>query len=446
VDNCQHVLMRCCVNLLDFYERIGAAGTIDFYYSFRFVDRQGRWSTLSASRWLPAPLHLIPSLLRFRSMTGLDKITIAIAMVRLARLKPADLQDYKTTFGDWLRRVGQTPNSIECFWRPVVVSALNEEPDRTAAAYAFQLFREAFLRSRRAFEMGLPRVELADLYSGAGGAALARLGVEVRCGERVSRILIEEGRAVGVCVDEERIPAEIVISAVPYHALPALLDEKTRSQPPFSRLSEFESSPITGVHLWFDRSVTDLPHAALLGREMQWIFNKDGAPTEDKGRRTEDEGKHPRSRNPIPDTPDLIPNTQDLSPTRGSYLGLLVSASRGLTSRTRDEIVAMAMEATQAVFPAAREARLIRALVIREKRATFSPQPGAEALRPDASTGVAGLYLAGDWTRTGWPATMEGAVRGGYLAAEQILHDSGQSVSLLAPEPPADLIPRLMGL
>ena len=422
VDNCQHVLMRCCVNLLDFYKRIGAANSVEFSDHFTFVDRKNRWSTLSASAWLPAPFHLLPSLLAFGSMNPIDKLSIAYGMVRLIRLSPEQRDNHKTSFLKWLQRNLQTPNAIESFWRPIVVSALNEEPGNTAAAYGFQLFREAFLRTRRGYEMGLPRVTLSEIYSGSGGAALKKKGVQIHPGERVSRIVVEDGRVAGICLNDSYvlIATDIVVSAVPHHVLPALLDTQTRLMPPFRDLSDLETSPITGVHLWFDRSITDVPHVALLGREMQWIFNKGANGTGNgKGR-----GKA----------------------GQGSYLGLVVSASRSLTDRPKAEIVAMALDAIHNVFPDSRSAALVRELVIREKRATFSPSPKAEALRPSQRSPIKGLYLCGDWTQTGWPATMEGAVRSGYLAAESVLHDAGKDVKLLAEEPKADLIPRLLGL
>ncbi|MDQ2730851.1 MAG: hydroxysqualene dehydroxylase HpnE [Armatimonadota bacterium] len=423
VDNCQHVLMRCCVNLLDFYERIGAKDAVQFYDHFSFVDTQDRWSTLGASRWLPAPLHLLPSLFRFRSMTPLDKLSIAYGMARMVRLSAREQQDHQSTFGTWLRRNWQTPNAVECFWRPVIVSALNEEPDNTAAAYAFQLFRQAFLRSRHAYEMGLPKMGLAEIYSTTGIRALEEKGVRVEQGLRVGRIVIENGKAAGVCIGEEFHPAGVVVSAVPHHAVNNMLDDGARALAPFKDLSSIGTSPITGIHLWFDRPVTDLPHVALLGREMQWIFTKN-----------EDFGTTSAS------SPPAGPGAT------GSYLGLVVSASRNLTGRSQAEIIAEALAAVHAVFPRSREAQLVRQVVIREKKATFSPGPGVERLRPAPRTPISGLYLAGDWIRTGWPATMEGAVRGGYLAAEAILHDHGMEADLLCPELPADLLPRLLGL
>ncbi|MCA1594916.1 MAG: FAD-dependent oxidoreductase, partial [Chloroflexi bacterium] len=224
VDNCQHVLMRCCVNLLDLYRRIGAEDDIEFYDRFLFVDPQGRRSTLSASRWLPAPLHLIPSLLRFQSMGAADKWGISFAMFRLLMIGREQLNDHTVSFGEWLRQTRQTRNAVECFWRPVVVSALNEEPETTAAPYAFQLFRRAFLSNRRAFEMGLPAGELADIYSRAGGAALAANDVRVISGRRVSNVLIRQGITCGVIVGEDTIEAGAVVIAAPPHVVPSLLD------------------------------------------------------------------------------------------------------------------------------------------------------------------------------------------------------------------------------
>lgn len=426
VDNCQHVLMRCCVNLLDFYRRIGAEEDIEFYDRFLFVDQLNRRSTLSASRWLPAPLHLIPSLLRFRSMDAADKLGISYGMFRLLTLPRERLNDHTLSFSDWLRQNRQTQNAVECFWRPVVVSALNEEPETTAAPYAFQLFRRAFLSNRRAFEMGLPAAELADIYSRAGGAALTASGAVLLTGRRVTRVLVQDGATHGVVMGDDTIEAGAVILAVPPHVLPTVLDADVREQSWCRALSGLQSSPITGIHLWFDRPVADHPHVALLGREMQWIFSKDW--------------RQPKRNTAA----DLQGNTTPVS--GGGYLGLVVSASRSLTGQSQAEILKMAMEAVHAVFPRSRSATVVREAVIREPRATFSPRPGAEALRPPAATPVKGLYLAGDWTQTGWPATMEGAVRGGYLAAQSLLADRGVEVSLLCPEMDSDRLPALLGL
>ncbi|MCA1596205.1 MAG: FAD-dependent oxidoreductase, partial [Chloroflexi bacterium] len=207
-----------------------------------------------------------------------------------------------------------------------------------------------------------------------------------------------------------------------------LLDTGIREQRWCRDLFGFSSSPITGIHLWFDRAVADEPHVALLGREMQWIFTKDGA--SDPGSTAAVSGGAP----------------QPADEPGGRYLGLVVSASRSLTGQSRSAILKLALEAVHAVFPRAKNARLLRDAVIREPRATFSPCPGAEALRPPAATPVKGLYLAGDWTQTGWPATMEGAVRGGYLAAEALLADRGIKANLLRPEMDADWLPALLGL
>jgi zeta-carotene desaturase len=284
--------------------------------------------------------------------------------------------------GDWLAGQRQTPRAIRRFWAPVLVSAVNEELDRMAAAHAFQVFRLAFLGDRRAFEMGVPTVPLSRLY------ARPIPGVEIHLGRPVERVIVQDGAAVGVVVNTERCVAGHVVLAVPPDRVAALAPELELD------LTPFEFVPITGIHLWFNRPVTDLPHAALVEGALHWVFNK----------------------------------------AEGRYLLGVVSASRGLLERSREEVIALARREVEDFFPSAPAARLERAHVVKELRATFSPRPGMETRRPVAETRMRNLFLAGDWTRTGWPATMEGAVRSGYLAAEAATRAAAAPRRFLAPE------------
>jgi squalene-associated FAD-dependent desaturase len=376
IDNCQHVLLRCCVNLLDFYARLGVEDRIRFYREFYFIEPGGRISTLRRGR-LPPPLHFTGSFLRLRCLSLGDKMAIARGLLALRRERTSRDDLDRITMLDWLREKRQTPRAIERFWRQVLVSAINEDVERMAARHGFQVFWLGFLASADGYEMGVPAIPLGELYRADLWRAVGDVSLRLRAP-------VERLDADGIAACGERHKADYYICALPFERLPAL------GLP----APAFEHSPITGIHLWFDRPVTDLPHATLLDRTLQWMFNK----------------------------------------SDGRYLQLVVSASRELAAVSRADIVALAVRELGEFFPRVREARLEKAHVIKELRATFSPTPGTEAFRPSPETGRPDLFLAGDWTRSGWPATMESAVRSGYLAAEAVVRASGRTARFLLPD------------
>lgn len=376
IDNCQHVLLRCCTNLIDFYRRLEVRDRIRFYREFYWIEPGGRISTLHRGR-LPAPLHFTGSFLGLKFLSLADKYSIANGMlsVKYEYGKRADLDGL--TMLDWLREKGQTPRAIDRFWSQVLVSAVNEDLDRMAAAHGVQVFALGFLSSPNSYEMGVPNVPLRDLYSERAWANYPEVNIAER--SAVERVEIEGNRVSGLIVNGERVRADAYVLAVPFERLPAIAPGLQLD------LSAFSHSPITGIHLWFDRAITDLPHATLLDRTIQWMFNKG-------------EGRH---------------------------IQLVVSASRKLTEMPRGDVIELALRELKEFFPRAAEARLERAHVVKEIRATFSAAPGLEERRPLSKTHIENLFLAGDWTRSGWPATMEGAVRSGYLAAEAVTNMLG---------------------
>ena len=376
IDNCQHILLRCCVNLLDFYARLGVRERVRFYREVVFLEPGGRASVLRRGR-LPAPFHFAGAFLQMKCLDAGDKLAIArgILAIRRERKRRKDLDNI--SMRDWLLQKRQTPRAIDRFWRQVLVSAVNEDLDSMAARHGFQVFWLGFLARADAYEMGIPSVPLAQLY---GTEAWQRLP-SVRMHLRAPVDAIDGG---GFVVAGERRTADYYICALPFERLTAV------GLP----APAFEHSPITGVHLWFDREVTTLPQATLLDRTMQWMFNKDG----------------------------------------GRYLQLVVSASRDLTNVSREDIIDIALGDLRLYFPRVREAKLLRAHVVKEQRATFSAAPGTEAFRPPAATTIGNLFLAGDWTDTGWPATMEGAVRSGYTAAAAVARAAGKPAEFLLPD------------
>jgi len=408
VDNCQHVLLGCCTNLIDFYQRIGVEQQIRWYDEITFMLPGGRSSVLKPTI-LPAPMHAGPAFLASSVLDFADKMAISRALLALMPSLPADDgQDFLT----WLRRHGQTQQSIDRFWAPVLISALNEDLDRVSVRYAALVFRDSFLKSAEAGRMGLPTVPLSQLYGEAARYIEAR-GGEVRFRCSVDSISATN-ESVTLCVGGEQVRADYAVLATPFNLLEKLLPDTPELEPLREQTHFFNTSPITGIHLWFDRKVTPLEHAVLLERTIQWMFQK-----------------------------SKILATRRDSDESGSYLELVVSASKTLVEKSRAEIIDLAVRELSEFFPAVRGAKLTKATVIKEVHATFSPVPGSDAYRPSHISPWPRLFLAGDWTSTGWPSTMEGAVRSGYGAAEALTSATRTPQQFLVPDLPARGLMRL---
>jgi len=297
-----------------------------------------------------------------------------------------------------------------------LVSALNEELDQVSVPYAAQVVRESFLKSAAAGVMGIPTVPLTDLYSTAGDY------IRGRGGEIQFRASVESFQtvpfAVKVTANGEEQQFDYLVLAVPFDALGRILPDTPLAAPLTAALGQFSTSPITGIHLWFDRQITGLDHAVLLDRTIQWMFHK--------SRIIESRVKESRA-------------SEARDNANGSYIELVVSCSRSLVDKSKTEIVDLAVREAQEFFRDAPDAQLLKSTVIKEVHATYSPRPGIDQYRPKPDTAWPRVFLGGDWTATGWPATMEGAVRSGYLAAEAVARfASGKRASFLVP----DLAPR----
>ena len=419
VDNCQHVTLGCCTNLEDFYRRIGSADKIKFFDRLLFLDPQGRRGEMQAGV-LPAPFHFTGSFESFAPLALLDKLSIARAMLNIIQYagNPPDLSETGgISMLEWLRRRGQTKGAIDRFWRVVLVSALDEELDRTDARFGVDVFWKAFLSNSIGYRMGVPAVPLSNLYDGCK-TEIERRGGEVVLRSPVRGLKLESGQLAAVRFDDNREEsADAYIFAIPHTALAELLPESLKqSDPSLAHLDKIKTSPITGVHFWLDRQVMDEPFITLLDTTTQWIFNKTALYESSSG----------------------DANGFASSAKSAQYLQLVISASYDLLEKPRQEIIDLCLAEVKHALPKARDAQLLKATVIKEAAATFSPEPGVDRWRPGQSTKIPGLYLAGDWTQTGWPATMEGAVRSGYLAAEALLRASGTPQPILQPDLPAD--------
>jgi zeta-carotene desaturase len=408
LDNCQHVLLGCCTNLIEFYRKIGALNKIEFHRTIHFRDEKGRRHDLYGLRGWPAPVNLSVSMLGFNALSLAERVALSramLAMLTLGRSGRQKLMDI--SFGQWLDEHRQPESLVKRFYDPIIVSGLNEETRRSSAAHAIHIFQDAMLANSGGYVMGVPNCPLSELYSNIPVR-------DVRLGARVSGLRIESDRVTGVSLQGgETLPADAVVLATNYHGLSKWIpDGWLKLDGRFARLEELESVPILGVHLWFDRPVLLEPHAAFMSGPLQWVFRKDET---------------------------------------GASLHGVISAARQWVGHDKDAMIRQFEEQIRHMLPQAREAKLLRSIVVVEKRATFSPLPGVDRLRPSQAPppgGLSNLYLAGDFTQTGWPATMEGAVRSGWLVADAMLSQLAPDVkmSLLVNDLPVDWPARLLGL
>ena len=378
-DNGQHVFLRCCTAYRGFLDRIGASGQtiLQDRLDIPVLEPGGARATIARSP-LPSPLHLGPSLARYRHLSLRDRIRLVRPALALRRLDLADPALDQVTFGAWLTRQGQSPEAIERLWNLIVLPTVNVPAGEASLALAAKVFRTGLLDRADAGDLGWSAVPLAELHAGNGGRALDDAGVETVLGCRVRSVVREADGRLLVATPGRDLRAESVIVATPPEVAQAVL-------PPgvLQPIGGLGASPIVNVHLVLDRKVTDLPVAATVGSPAQFVFDR----------------------------------TESAGATTGQVLAVSLSAADAYIGSRPEELIRTFAGAIGDLFPAARRAGLVDGVVSREHNATFRGRPGTAALRPPSLTGVDGLFLAGAWCDTGWPATMEGAVRSGVGAA-----------------------------
>ncbi|WP_020574852.1 hydroxysqualene dehydroxylase HpnE [Actinopolymorpha alba] len=408
-DTGQHVFLRCYESYRDLLDRMGvsALAPIQERFEIPVLYAGGRQARLRRGRRGPAPLHLAGALAGYRPLGLSHRLRAGTAALALRSVDPDDPVSDRTTFGAWLRAQGQSDRAVERLWGLITVAALNLPPDQASLALAARVFRTALLERPDAADIGIPGVPLRELHAEPAARLLARLGVRVHTKAKVLSIepteQVEQAEPSGgsgpagpgfvLHTRTGELTADAVVVAVPHQAATQLVP--ATAAPDRDRWAGLGSSPIVNVHVVYDRPVTDLPYAAGLDTPVQWIFDR----------------------------------TRAASVEHGQYLVVSISAADGLADRPADEIRHAYAGALATLFPKARQARLLQSFVTREPHATFRQVPGTAALRPPARTRLPGLALAGAWTGTGWPDTMEGAVRSGLLAADAIDIDSFTRVS-----------------
>jgi len=378
---------------LNFLEKIGAAGKLKFQESPQvdfLQERPGGIVRRASFKCppAPAPLHLLIGLARLDTIGWSDRIKATRIGWELRRLNGNRAKLAGITVRQWLDQLGQSERMQSRFWDLVALATLNESPDRASADMFARVLDQAFMHSRRDSTMVISRVGLSDLYTEDARAFIESRGGSVRLGAEVARIEFEDDRAIGVTLRSgERIEAEVIISAAPYFALRRMIpDEVAESCDELRDLERLKSAPIVSINLWYDEPIgADLEFAGLLDSRIEWVFNKNAIAGETARRR--------------------------------QHLALVISGAHEVAGQPKEELIAMAIEEMRRFFPAARKREPIHAFVVREHEATISHTPGVAALRPSQRTSFKNFFLAGDWTDTGLPATIEGAVWSGQECA-----------------------------
>ena len=401
VDNGQHVFLRCCTAYRGLLARLGMTGSVTLQDRFDVtVLRPGGRARLRRTA-LPGPLHMGQALAGYRHLSYAERLLVVPAALAMARLDPASPELDGQRLGDWLAAHWQGEHARRALWDLFTVSALNVPGDDANLALAATVVKTALLSARNAADIGIPAVPLGDLHGQAASGLLGRLGARVRLGAKAAAVealpsggfvvrLASRGTAESNGADVIR--ADGVVLAVPPEAasglLPPAADQAAAARPgpgPGQWL-QIASSPIVNVHVIYDRRVTRLPFAAAVDSPAQWVFDRTGP----SGLR------------------------------EGQYLAISLSAADAYADVPAARLQERFLPALAELFPAAAQARVVDCFVTREPRATMHQVPGAGRLRPGAATAVPGLVLAGAWTDTGWPDTMEGAVRSGLNATREL--------------------------
>jgi len=395
----QHVVLGCCTNLLNLCGMAGTSDRIRWYDELVFLEPNGNRSVMKPGP-LPAPSHQTVSFLRAPMLTLTDKSGIALGLMQFLHGYPADDDE---SFATWLRKTGQTERAIRHFWEPVVIGALNDVFERCSTKYAAKVFHETFLRSPQGGRLGIPAAPLTEFFAPVAELAVEK-GVKIELRSGVDELRQRPGGGWSIRCGERWLETEAVITALDFRQTQRLIGGLEGAFPGYLKEEEspFLAAPITTVHLWFDRDVTGMDHAVLLDTRIQWMFAKS--------------------------------RIRGWDASKGSYLELVISASWPELEMGRQQILASAIDEAKQFFPLMREARLVKSSVLKEARATFSVTTDLDRHRPPQATGLQGLFVAGDWTRTEWPSTMESAVRSGRLAAGAV---QGDLLRFLTPELPA---------
>ena len=397
VDNGQHVFLGCCTYYIDFLKKIG---TLQRAYlqdrtMVEVVKPGGPSSSIAAGR-LPKPLHMLPSFLAYRHLGLWDKLTTVYGLLRLSVTDRANPRLQQETFAQWLRRHRQTQRSIDNFWDLIVKPCANDGVEDVSATMGIMIFQDGILKSPRSSRIGYAREGLSTLMGEAAKAYLESNGATLITGQSATSLQLHEDAqtdespiAAVRLSNGDTLQADAYVSTLPLADLLPLLPSRLADNPFFAPLAQLQTAPIVNVYLWYDRPVMEQDFVALVDSPLQWVFNKTAIMGHNGG--------------------------------PGQYVTVSLSAAFNYVNQPKQAVQEMCTEAMKEAFPKAKLARVIRSLVVKQERATFRCLPGSHRSRPKPRTPIGNLFLAGDWTDTGWPSTMEGAVRSGVAAAQAVL-------------------------
>jgi squalene-associated FAD-dependent desaturase len=395
VDTGQHVFLRCCSAYQGLLAKLGMTAHAPVQPRFDVtVLAPGRPAARLRRTALPAPLHMLPGLGGFSLLTKSERAKVSVAALAMRRVNPADPATDLVRFGDWLARHGQSEHARRIMWDLFTISALNIAGDDASLSLAATVVKTGLLGDKDAADIGVPALPLGELHGDAAGRLLARVGAQVHLSAKVAaiepgttpafQVRLARGGDAGL---PEVIGADAVVLAVPPEQAAKLIPASALPAAEVVAWSGLGASPIVNVHVIYDRKVMDLPFAAAVESPVQWVFDRTA----------------------------ISGFSGD-----GQYLAVSLSAGDEYVDMPVADLRERFVPALAALFPAARDANVAEFFVTRERRATFRQVPGSGALRPPAGTRLPGLVLAGAWTDTGWPDTMEGAVRSGLSAAIEL--------------------------
>ena len=397
LDNGQHVHLRCCTAYRAFIERIGAAGMVTMQRRLAIpVIHPGRGVAWIKRGGLPAPLHLARSLGTYRHLSLVERLQLARALVGLMRLDLRDASLDDQTFGRWLRRRGQSDGTVEALWDLIVLPTVNLPSAEASLSLAAMVFKVGLLSDRSAADMGYTTTTLGRAHGDQGLRALRAAGVDVQLGVAVSEVCVEPGGELRVRRQGDDLAADTVVLAVPHPQAARLVP--SAADPDAARFADLGAVPIVNLHVIYDRPVMPYPFAAGVGTPVQWVFDR----------------------------------TEAAGLSEGQALAVSLSGAGAYAQMPTDALREQFLRELARVFPRAHAAQVRGFYVTREHQATFRQAPGSLARRPGPRTRLPNVYLAGAWTDTGWPATMEGAVRSGNRAGELAFRALGLSSPVAA--------------
>lgn len=391
IDNGQHILVGAYHQTLRYLELIGTRHSLKELprISLRFHHPEKGFVIFEVSS-LPKPFHLTTGMLKFKLLSLSERQKMLKVGLELYRWDTAlEKRLSCLTIEQWLTLLGQSHEAKRSFWYPIAVAAMNESPERASALLFARSLKQTFLGKQSDASILIPTVGQTELYVDCAVEFLKKRKGKIQTQSEVESVAVEKSKAVGVRLKNGHyISAQTVIGAVPHYALKKLLPAKFRKEQPFAYLDKFESSPIVSINLWFDREFMEMEYVGLIGKTLQWVFNR---------RKILQEHNKPMG-----------------------YISAVISAAYDVVDLSKDELVKIALHDLQSVFPEARKVNLLHSVVIKERRGSFSATPEIDAVRPATGTPIENFYVAGDWTQTGLPATIEGAILSGAMAALMI--------------------------